>query len=105
MNSSYDNCPNWVKTMDFIFNKAVPKKLIVFVVATTFCLLGLITGGQWLILAGAYAGVMYAQKLTQRISNGNRYSNNAGRNSGDLDSSDRRVHLDAEEPREASDTK
>jgi len=94
--------PQWMETMDFFFNKMLPKKFLVFVIATIFCFLGTITGGQWLILAGAYGGLMYAQKITQGLQNGNRNNYNPDRRSGDGNHRGRRIHLDAEESREAT---
>lgn len=94
--------PRWMYTLDFFFNKVLPKKFIVMILATIFCFLGVITGGQWLIVAGAYAGLNFGQKLL-RDNNGNRSNNFTGGRSGDGNNGNRRVHLDAEESREAAD--
>ena len=45
------------------------------VIATVFCFLGILTGGQWLVVAAAYGGLNYAQKLAQGIKNGDRSYN------------------------------
>ena len=67
--------PRWMSEIDYFFNKVLPKKFIVMTTATIFCLLGLITGGQWLLVAAAYGGLNYAQKLMQGTSSGDRSNN------------------------------
>ena len=42
---------------DELFNKVLPKKFIVFVIATVGMFMKLITGEQWMIVASIYLGV------------------------------------------------
>lgn len=42
--------------IDFFFNKLLPKKLIVFAIATIGLFMGLLNGQQWTIVAGIYIG-------------------------------------------------
>lgn len=95
--------PDWMYSLDFFFNKVIPKKFIVFVIGTIAMFLTFITGTQWLILAGAYGGLMYAQKFTQGLNNGNRSNNHVGRGSGDIGLSSRRADLDDKESRDPLD--
>jgi len=98
-----DSHPKWMTDIDYIFNKVLPKKFIVFSIATIFCSIGIITGSQWIILAGAYGGLMYAQKLTQGLNSGSRNNSSNSRSGGDGDISNRGVYLDDEESREEID--
>ncbi len=49
--------------LDFFFNKLLPKKFIVFTIATIGLFLGLINGSSWTIIAGAYIGGNIGAKL------------------------------------------
>ncbi len=42
--------------IDFFFNKLLPKKFIVFVIATIGLFMHLLNGPQWTIVAGIYIG-------------------------------------------------
>jgi hypothetical protein len=46
-----------MKNIDFFFNKVLPKKFIVFTIATVGLFLKLITGDQWVTIAWVYLGV------------------------------------------------
>lgn len=87
---------------DFFFNKVIPKKFIIMIIATIFAWPGItvITGTQWIIVAGAYAGFNFGQKILGRTINGNNISTRD--NSGDGPISNRGVHLDVKEPRETA---
>ena len=41
---------------DFFFNKLIPKKFIVFTIATIGLFMHLLDGQQWTIVAGIYIG-------------------------------------------------
>jgi len=97
----YKDMPKWMEVLDFFFNKVLPKKFIVVVLASIYAFMGILTGGQWLIIAGAYAGINYGQKVLERLSNG-RNDNRTTSPGDDVGTSGRRVHLDAQESREAA---
>ena len=88
----------WMYKIDFFFNKVVPKKFIVFIIATLFAFpFNIITGGQWMILACAYFGINYGQKILERLSkNGNRNDIDSSGNSGNGRSSSWGVYMDDE---------
>jgi len=46
-----------MKDLDFFFNKMLPKKLIVFTIATIALFMKLIDGMQWTIISGVYLGL------------------------------------------------
>ena len=46
-----------MKGLDFFFNKMLPKKLIVFTIATIALFMKLIDGMQWTVIAGVYLGL------------------------------------------------
>ena len=48
--------------LDFFFNKMLPKKLIVFTVATVLVFMDKISGDWWGIMASVYTGVNLLQK-------------------------------------------
>jgi len=50
--------------LDFFFNKALPKKLIVWVVATVLVFLGKVDGYVWGIVTGVYLGVNIIGKFS-----------------------------------------
>lgn len=50
--------------MDFFFNKAIPKKLIVWIVATIALFMGYIDGWTWMILTGIYLGANIVGKFS-----------------------------------------
>lgn len=56
--------------IDFAFNKMLPKKFIVFAVATVMAFMGKIDGFQWFIIAGAYLGVNVIQHYAKKQFNG-----------------------------------
>ena len=53
-----------VSFADTIFNKILPKKFIVFVVATIFCWWGKVDGDVWAYISLAYLGVNGVQKFS-----------------------------------------
>jgi len=55
------------KAFDFFFNKMLPKKLIVFSIASIALFMGLITGTEWTIIAGIYLGLNLTGKAIQLI--------------------------------------
>ncbi len=52
---------------DFFFNKMLPKKFLVFTVATIGLFLKLINGQQWTIIAGVYLGLNITGKAIQLL--------------------------------------
>jgi len=54
---------------DFFFNKMIPKKFIVFTLATIALFMKLIDGGQWTIIAGVYLGINITGKAIQLLPN------------------------------------
>ncbi len=50
-------------TIDFFFNKLIPKKFVVFSIATVGLFLNLVTGEQWTIVAGIYLGTNVLKAL------------------------------------------
>lgn len=63
-----------MKRLDFFFNKMLPKKFIVFSIATTALFMELIDGTQWTIIAGIYLGLNMTGKaisLIPKKENGN----------------------------------
>jgi len=68
--------PRWMNLMDFFFNKALPKKFIILIIATVLTFLGILEGGQWVGIAFVYAGVNIGQKVLERVTqNGSRIDN------------------------------
>ena len=53
--------------LDYFFNKVLPKKFIVFVAASVFLVLGLITGEHWFWIAVTYSGANVVGKLTKGV--------------------------------------
>ncbi len=58
--------PEWMYTTDFFFNKVLPKKFLIVVIATVFAGMGIITGLHWVVIAGAYAGFNLGQKILEK---------------------------------------
>lgn len=56
-----------MKGLDFFFNKLIPKKFLVFSIATIALFLELIDGGQWTIIAGLYLGINMTGKAISLI--------------------------------------
>lgn len=56
--------------IDYAFNKMLPKKFIVMVIATILIFMGKIDGFQWFIIAGAYLGVNVIQHYAKNQFNG-----------------------------------
>ena len=56
-----------MKTLDFIFNKMLPKKLIVFSIASIALFMKLISGTEWTVIAGIYLGLNMTGKAIQLI--------------------------------------
>ena len=52
-----------MKGLDFFFNKMIPKKFLVFTIATIGLFMELITGQEWTIIAGIYLGLNVAKAL------------------------------------------
>lgn len=55
------------RTIDWFFNKAMPKKFIVFVVATIALFLGLIGGDLWAYISMIYLGSNMIAKFAGAI--------------------------------------
>jgi hypothetical protein len=53
-----------IKRIDFIFNKVLPKKLVVWIVATILVWNKLIPGDLWCYITMIYLGVNVAQKFS-----------------------------------------
>lgn len=53
--------------LDFFFNKMLPKKFLVFSIATTALFMNLIDGTQWTIIAGVYLGLNMTGKAINLI--------------------------------------
>jgi len=49
--------------LDKLFNKIIPKKLMVFIIATWFAKINVIDGAQWTIIAGSYLGANLTKAL------------------------------------------
>lgn len=56
-----------MKGLDFFFNKLLPKKLIVFSIASIALFMELISGTEWTIIAGIYLGLNMTGKAIQLI--------------------------------------
>lgn len=56
-----------MKNVDFFFNKMLPKKLIVFSIASIALFMQLITGTEWTIIAGVYLGLNMTGKAIQLL--------------------------------------
>ena len=56
-----------MKGLDFFFNKMLPKKLIVFSIASIALFMGLISGTEWTVIAGIYLGLNMTGKAIQLI--------------------------------------
>jgi len=54
--------------IDFFFNKLLPKKFIVFIVACILVFMDKITGEQWFWIAGIYIGMNVTGKITNGVS-------------------------------------
>lgn len=52
---------------DFFFNKLIPKKMIVWVVATVLCFTGKVPGELWAYISMVYLGVNIAGKFAYAI--------------------------------------
>jgi len=53
--------------IDFFFNKMIPKKFIVMVIATVLVFMDKIDGFQWFVIACAYLGVNVIQHYAKNI--------------------------------------
>jgi hypothetical protein len=53
-----------LETIDFFFNKLLPKKLIVWIVACILIFDGKISGDNWLYISLVYIGANMIQKFT-----------------------------------------
>jgi hypothetical protein len=51
--------------LDNFFNKIIPKKFFVLVVATVLVFMGKIEGFHWFVIASAYLGLNVAQKFSK----------------------------------------
>jgi hypothetical protein len=51
------------ESLDYFFNKLLPKKFIVLTVATVLIFIDKLDGEQWFIVAAAYLGVNAVQKF------------------------------------------
>jgi hypothetical protein len=49
---------------DFVFNKLIPKKLLVWLIATILVFMGKLTADLWAYLSMAYLGTNVLQKFT-----------------------------------------
>ena len=58
---------------DFFFNKMLPKKFIVFTIATIALFMKLLNGQQWTIVAGIYIGGNVLKTLFNGIGAKNEY--------------------------------
>ena len=56
--------------IDFFFNKVIPKKFIVFTLASIFLWQGFITDNQWYIIALAYFGINVINAIKGRLNGG-----------------------------------
>lgn len=56
-----------MKVLDFFFNKMLPKKLIVFSIASIALFMDLISGTEWTIIAGIYLGLNMTGKAIALI--------------------------------------
>ena len=54
------------KKLDFIFNKLLPKKFIIFVIATIFAFKGIIDGQSWTYVSMAYFTANAIQKFSPK---------------------------------------
>jgi hypothetical protein len=53
-----------IEWIDFVFNKLIPKKLLVWVIATILVFSGKLNGEMWAYISMAYLGVNMLQKFT-----------------------------------------
>jgi len=53
--------------LDFFFNKMLPKKLIVFTIASIALFMKLISGTEWTVVAGIYLGLNMTGKAIQLL--------------------------------------
>ncbi len=54
------------KKLDTFFNKIIPKKLLIMLIATVLVFMNKIDGFQWFIIAGAYLGVNVIQHYAKK---------------------------------------
>jgi len=55
-----------LKKIDFFFNKVIPKKLLVWIVATLLVYAGKVDGETWGIISCIYLGVNIAGKFVNK---------------------------------------
>ena len=56
-----------ISGVDFFFNKMIPKKLLVWVIATVLCFLGVLNGDLWAYISMMYIGTNVLQKFSVPI--------------------------------------
>jgi hypothetical protein len=57
---------NLTENIDFFFNKVIPKKLLVFIVATILIFDNKLSGDMWGFIAMIYLGTNVLQKFTKK---------------------------------------
>jgi hypothetical protein len=59
------NPPVWGQAVDYFFNKVIPKKFLVFVIACLFLAAGKIEGVHWFYISVAYLTGNVIQKFPE----------------------------------------